>query len=301
MRRVLHQRVLEAVDRVGRRAALEDQLGGDEAGKSGLQFVLGKAGDRPQQRVGKLASDRRADLRHKPHRRQAVEPRHQRGMQGSSGSQTAATRGRGRSDPSPSRSRPLSNTLLVSSSTNSGTPSVRSAIWSTTSSGSALPGDLRDQGGPVAPVQAVETPAWSPAAGRSRAAGTRGGTSRSAAPAGCGHARGEVEQLARGRVDPMRVFEDHHHRLLARQTLELPDQRLQVRSFLRCGLRLGSGWRSEAGNDSRSARNATSSSGGSARASKASSFSIRDAGVSSRANPAARPSWSTNGNSALSW
>src|SRR5437588_9738567 len=38
---------------------------------------------------------------------------------------------------------------------------------------------------------------------------------------------GQVEQLARGRVDPMRVLEDHHHRLLARQTFELPDQRLQ--------------------------------------------------------------------------
>ena len=38
---------------------------------------------------------------------------------------------------------------------------------------------------------------------------------------------GEVEQLARGRVDPMRVLEDHEHRLLAGQTFELPDQRLE--------------------------------------------------------------------------
>ena len=68
-----------------------------------------------------------------------------------------------------------------------------------------------------------------------------------------------------------------------------------VRSFLRCGLRFGRGWRSEAGNDIRSARNATSSSGGAARASKASSFSNLAAGGSSRANPAARPSWSMNG------
>jgi hypothetical protein len=36
---------------------------------------------------------------------------------------------------------------------------------------------------------------------------------------------GEVEQLARGRIDPMRVVEDHQHRSLARQTVELPDQR----------------------------------------------------------------------------
>ena len=52
----------------------------------------------------------------------------------------------------------------------------------------------------------------------------------------------EVEQFARGRVDPMRVLEDHQHRLLARQTFELPDQRLQVSvSFFRCGLRFGGG------------------------------------------------------------
>ena len=39
--RVLHQRVLEAIDRVGRDASLEHQLGGDEPAKSGLQLVLG--------------------------------------------------------------------------------------------------------------------------------------------------------------------------------------------------------------------------------------------------------------------
>jgi hypothetical protein len=39
--RVLHQRVLEAVHHVGWRASLENQLGGNEAGKSRLQFVLG--------------------------------------------------------------------------------------------------------------------------------------------------------------------------------------------------------------------------------------------------------------------
>ncbi len=51
VRRVLHQRVLKGVDRVGRRAALKDQLGRDEASESGLQLVLGKAGDRAQQLV----------------------------------------------------------------------------------------------------------------------------------------------------------------------------------------------------------------------------------------------------------
>ncbi len=49
--RVLHQRVLEAIDRFGRCAALEHQLGSDEASESGLQLVLGKTGDGMQQLV----------------------------------------------------------------------------------------------------------------------------------------------------------------------------------------------------------------------------------------------------------
>jgi len=74
-----------------------------------------------------------------------------------------------------------------------------------------------------------------------------------------------------------------------------------VRSFFGCGLSLGRGLRSDAGNDSRSASSATSSSGVAAPASRASSFSHLAAGVSSRANPAAWASCSTNGNSALFW
>jgi hypothetical protein len=32
----------------------------------------------------------------------------------------------------------------------------------------------------------------------------------------------KVERLARGRIDPMQVFEDHQYRLPPRQRLELP-------------------------------------------------------------------------------
>src|SRR5207247_8268604 len=64
MRRVLHQRVLESINRVGRRAALEDQLGSDELIESSLQLVVGKAGDTMQQFVGKLPPDRGTDLRY---------------------------------------------------------------------------------------------------------------------------------------------------------------------------------------------------------------------------------------------
>jgi hypothetical protein len=78
MRRVLHQRVLEGVDRLGRRSPLEHQLGGDQAGESRAQLVLRKIRDGTQQSVGELAPDCGSDLCHQPHRRQTVEPRHQR-------------------------------------------------------------------------------------------------------------------------------------------------------------------------------------------------------------------------------
>ena len=45
MRCVLHQRVLEAVDRVGRCATLEHQLGLDQPSNGAPQLVVGKAGD----------------------------------------------------------------------------------------------------------------------------------------------------------------------------------------------------------------------------------------------------------------
>jgi hypothetical protein len=63
-----------------------------------------------------------------------------------------------------------------------------------------------------------------------------------------------------------------------------------VLTLFLCRLRFGGGWRAEAGNDMRSASNATSSSG-------SATLPRTD---SSRANPAARPNWSMTGNRALS-
>ena len=45
VRRVLHQRVLEGIRRVGRRAALKYQLGGDKLSESALQLLLGEAAE----------------------------------------------------------------------------------------------------------------------------------------------------------------------------------------------------------------------------------------------------------------
>jgi hypothetical protein len=97
-----------------------------------------------------------------------------------------------------------------------------------TSGGNVLPpGDLLDQIGPVAPVQAIESqhrhlrlagPGWLKLGAERHDQQHR----QTADPVD-----GEVEQLARGRVEPMCVLEDHYQRLLARQALELSDQRLQ--------------------------------------------------------------------------
>src|SRR6516165_9172261 len=81
MSRLLHQRMLEGVERVGQSAALENQFRGDEPSESGLQLLLGKVGDNAQQRVRKLAPYCSACLRQEPHRRQTVEPRHQQIVQ----------------------------------------------------------------------------------------------------------------------------------------------------------------------------------------------------------------------------
>ena len=44
VRRVLHQRVLEGIDRVGR-ASLEHQFGSDQASESGFELVFRETGD----------------------------------------------------------------------------------------------------------------------------------------------------------------------------------------------------------------------------------------------------------------
>ena len=186
--------------------------------------------------------------------------------------------------------------LLVSSSTNKGTPSVRSVIWSITSAGSALPPA-------ICPTSAVRscrsrrlsaimlTCGWPiqggwnsgrnvtiSSTGKLRTRSTvRSSSSREVGSIQCASSKTISTGCWHARPSSCRISASN------------------VRSFLRWGLRFGSGWRSESGNDSKSARSATSSSDGMARASKASSFSSRAAGGSSRANRAARPSWSTKG------
>ena len=93
-------------------------------------------------------------------------------------------------------------------------------------------GDLLDQCGPVVPVEAVERQHRHlrlAGPGRLELGAKRHDQQH---PQTADPLDGDVEQFVRGRVDPMRVLEDHHHRLTLRQTFELPDQRLQCPLFL---------------------------------------------------------------------
>ena len=70
---------------------------------------------------------RRTDLRHLLDRRQAIEPRHQRILQGGRDRHRRQRPGQGVAAVAFDQE-PDSSTVLVSSSTNSGTPSVRAMI-----------------------------------------------------------------------------------------------------------------------------------------------------------------------------
>ncbi len=78
---VLHQRVLEDVGRVRRRAASLDQLRRDELGEGVLQSAWLSRRDRLQQPIGEFPSDRRPDLRDLLDRSETIQAGHQRVLQ----------------------------------------------------------------------------------------------------------------------------------------------------------------------------------------------------------------------------
>jgi len=219
MRRVLHQRVLEAIHGIGRRAALEHQFGGDEASEGDVQLVLGETGDSTQQRVGELASDSRADLRHEPHRRQAVEPRHQRGVE------RRRDRKRRQCPIEQIAIRLLAQQTALQDALGQFFDKQRHAIGALDDLGDDLiwqrpaAGDLLDQSSTLAPVQAIEGQHRHlrlTGPGRLELGAERHDQQHRQIRSPLDY---KVEQLARGRVDPMHVLENHHQRLLARQTL----------------------------------------------------------------------------------
>ena len=90
-----------------------------------------------------------------------------------------------------------------------------------------MAGDPRYQSGPVAPVEATECQHRHLRLADPRRLELRAKGYHQQYPQGAQPLNGEVEQLVRSRIDPMRVPENHQHRLPSGQTFELPDQRLQ--------------------------------------------------------------------------
>jgi hypothetical protein len=76
------QGVLEAVGGVRRGATAEDELRLDQLVEGDVEFRLGPAGDRGEQRIGELATDRGADLGDLLNRGEMVEPGEQRIVEG---------------------------------------------------------------------------------------------------------------------------------------------------------------------------------------------------------------------------
>ena len=127
-----------------------------------------------------------------------------------------------------STSRPLSTTALVSSSMNSGTPSVRSVIWSAISLGKALPPvtctiiSARSRRGRRLRLISVTC-------GRPTQGGTNSGRKVTIARSGRLErpADDQLEKFERGGIGPMRVLDHQQHRLTRRQPLDLRHQRPQ--------------------------------------------------------------------------
>ena len=237
--------MLEAVGRVGRRAAAEDQLGGDQLVEAACQLrPRGTVGDRGEQLVGELAADRRADLGDLLDRGQPVEPRHQRVVQGR------------RNGERRQRARQLVVVAGVASAGPIPAPSwsaprrtaarrrCAARICSRTSAGSALPPVTRsDHRRALAPAEAVQRSAPSRAPGPTRAAELRPVGDHDAGPAGRAPARSadRAAPASSGSIQ-CSVLEEHQHRPLAGEPGRAARSATsKVRCFCRCGLRFERG------------------------------------------------------------
>ena len=76
--RVLHQRVLEGVDSIRRRASTEGQSRCTQLHQGVVELSLRHRRDRRDQLIAEFAANRRPDLSDLLHRHEAIQPRHQR-------------------------------------------------------------------------------------------------------------------------------------------------------------------------------------------------------------------------------
>ena len=294
VRRILDERMLEQVRGLWWCSALKNQARIDEALEGVLEVFFSEFADRTCQFVGEFATDRGSDL---------GDPfvpgpsRSSRAISEACNVAGTASTAEGTDEAiSPARSVPASSTALAISSTNNGTPSVRSMISAITSGGSKAMSLARRSTiiAAVAPPEPVQRYY------RGCARPTQGGWNSG---------RKVVVQQDRRTID----LREHEVQELERvgsiqcksskitstgcirvQPFELPHQRRKVRSFLRCGV--SSQWRKTitAGHRQQLGQqgHVPESADGLSNVSNLSSFS---SGPSSRANPAARSSRTITG------
>ena len=212
--RVLDQRMLEAVRRLRRQPLLVQELRLHQLVQSPVQGVLVPRGDGLQQFIGKLAPQRRPELRQALHRRQAIQPRHQRVVQRGGNRQ----RGQG----------PGQLVALLPLLEQPGLQHHLGQLFDKQRHPIGLGHHLLDHlGGQrlavrhpaghlrgLAPRQAIERhlgEVRAPRPGRAEVGPT--GEQRQDAGGGA-LVDQEAEQLQRGRIDPVQVFHDEEHRLL---------------------------------------------------------------------------------------
>src|ERR1700751_1348854 len=79
--RIPYERVLEGIDRPGDLTSAEYQLRSNQLRQWVLESLSGQPGNEAQELIGELATYDRPDLSHLPHRRQSIQPCHERRMQ----------------------------------------------------------------------------------------------------------------------------------------------------------------------------------------------------------------------------
>ena len=225
---VLHQRVLEQVGGMRSDAAAKQQSRIAELIQRGLQLLLRTLRHRLDQFIGKLAAEHRADLRNLlGGRPEPVEASHQRGMQGRRHRQRRKRcRRQHRGNPVSLRGafqHRLGQLLDKQRHAVGALDDLRDDIGGER----GIAGQLLHQRLAVAfaePIERQTRDVGAAAPGRLEF-GTKGDHQQ--------HRQlphpvdGQIQELARGRIDPVGVLEYHQHRPVPRLGFELAEQRLE--------------------------------------------------------------------------
>ena len=220
---VLNQRVLEQIFRRRRHAALKDEAGRDEAPQCVLQFGFGKLGGGGHKIVRKVATDRGASLCDELCRRaEPIEAPEQGGMQ----RRRHGDRGRRRAGHGQSAAigTGFDNGLGQLLDEQRHAIAALDDLGDEFGSDGGIAGKLLDQGRTVPLAEPVQRHCRDmrlvgPGGLEFRA---KGNEQQYRQPADA--IDGQIDQVARGRVDPVHVLEDHQHRMAAGERLQLVQQ-----------------------------------------------------------------------------